>query len=222
METLVVLSPHCDDAVFGAGDFIATHPGAVVLTVFAGDPADCRLRAWDADCGFAEGNDVMARRRAEDADALACLRARPHWLPFRDDQYGRDDDTAAIAAVLEPALDAMAATTVALPLGLFHRDHTLASDAALVVAARRPGIAWLAYEDAIYRALPGDLVAARVESIRRRGFVMEAAALRSPASALKREAVARYASQLRGLASAGRAGHEDAFAPERWWHVRRA
>ena len=38
LERVVVVSPHLDDAVLGCGRFLAVHPGATVVTVFAGNP----------------------------------------------------------------------------------------------------------------------------------------------------------------------------------------
>jgi len=49
---LTVISPHLDDAVFGAGELIAAHPGAIVITAFAGIPSGDGLTGWDRDCGF--------------------------------------------------------------------------------------------------------------------------------------------------------------------------
>ena len=37
---LLVISPHLDDAVFACGRLIASHPSCVVVTVFAGLPAN--------------------------------------------------------------------------------------------------------------------------------------------------------------------------------------
>jgi LmbE family N-acetylglucosaminyl deacetylase len=223
MARLLVVSPHCDDAVFACGDLIAAHPGAVVVTLFAAAPAvgDAALRPWDADCGFHAGDDVMEVRRAEDREALAMLGARPVWLPFRDDQYGRDADVDDIAHALEAVVDATRVSTVVGPLGLFHRDHALASEATLVVQARRPALAWLAYEDAIYRRVRDDPVAARISALRRVGLRVDRADVGGrSASMLKRRAVACYRSQLRGLATRGRSGHVDAFAPESYWRLR--
>ena len=217
---VLVVSPHCDDAVFACGDFLAAHPAARVVTVFAGAPPehDTRLRGWDADCGFTDGEDVMAMRRAEDRAALALLGAHPMWLQFRDDQYGRDAGPADIAAALSVVIDASAPSIVAVPLGLFHRDHALVHEAALEVRERRPRATWLAYEDAIYRRFPGDPVRRRIDALRAAGIAVERANLGGfTASALKRRAVECYRSQLRGLGSAGRAGHTDAFAPETFW-----
>lgn len=220
---MLVVSPHLDDAVFACADLIAAHPGTRVLTVFTGGPPreDPALRAWDADCGFTAADDVMRLRRAEDRAALAVLGAEPLWLPFRDDQYGRDADAGEIADALIDAVDAVAPSIVVIPLGLFHRDHALTHEAALRVRRRRPAPSWLAYEEAIYRRFPTDPVGARMAALRAADLEVERAALGGwPASALKRRAVACYRSQLAGLATPGRAGHADAFEPERYWHLR--
>ena len=39
LDRVVIVSPHLDDAVLGCGNFMAAHPGAVVVTVFAGQSA---------------------------------------------------------------------------------------------------------------------------------------------------------------------------------------
>src|SRR5437763_1975889 len=87
--TLAVISPHLDDGVFACGEALAAHPGSVVVTVFAGMPADpSQSTDWDARCGFASAGEAVAARRAEDRTSLARLGARPHWLEFGDSQYG--------------------------------------------------------------------------------------------------------------------------------------
>ena len=49
----MVLSPHCDDAVFGCGELLADRPGSTVITVFAGRPGSgVPLTRWDAAAGF--------------------------------------------------------------------------------------------------------------------------------------------------------------------------
>ena len=70
-----IVSPHLDDAVLGCANFMAAHPGATVVTVFAGNPPEYPtdpMRKWDVQSGFAPGDDVMETRRHEDA-----RRARP-------------------------------------------------------------------------------------------------------------------------------------------------
>jgi LmbE family N-acetylglucosaminyl deacetylase len=220
---VIVVSPHCDDAVFACADFVAAHAGARVVTVFAGGPppGDTRLRPWDADCGFVHGDDVMRIRREEDRAALSLLGATPTWLRFREDQYEHDADASDIADALTEVVDTVRPSVIVVPLGLFHRDHALAHEAALRVRLRRRRPTWLAYEDAIYRRFPGDLIGARLSALRRAGIDVERVELGGrPASTLKREAMACYRSQFRGLATAGRAGHADALEPEGYWRLR--
>jgi LmbE family N-acetylglucosaminyl deacetylase len=215
---LLVISPHLDDAVLSAGGRVAAGPGAVVVTVFAGRPAaPAGLTPWDADCGFAPGEDVVGRRRREDRRALARLGARPHWLEFTDSQYGASPAPAAVAAALSGVVSRERPRRVLFPLGLFHSDHRLVSDAVLALLPLHPRIEWEAYEDVPYRTLPG-LVDEAVERLRRRGLVP----LRRVGSApppVKRRAVACYRSQLRGLGTTGRLGHGDAFRPEGYWRL---
>ena len=72
----VVISPHLDDAVFSCGDWLATHPGAIVMTVFAGVPRDGALHTeWDNRCGFADASHAILARRA------GPIRRRPSTLP---------------------------------------------------------------------------------------------------------------------------------------------
>jgi LmbE family N-acetylglucosaminyl deacetylase len=215
---VAVISPHFDDGVFGCGDLLAMWPGAIVVTVFAGrPPAYGALTAWDAAAGFGEGDDVVAARREEDRAALAHLGATAAWLDFCDSQYAQPVTAEAIAVTLAETLPGLAPAAVIAPLGLFHSDHRLASDASL--AARRcREVAWLLYEDAIYRRLPG-LVAERLAHLARAGIEVAPAEVGGVPSPRKRAAVACYVSQLRALSRPGSAGYDDAFAPERYWTV---
>jgi LmbE family N-acetylglucosaminyl deacetylase len=216
---VVAVSPHCDDAVFSCGDFLAAYPGGLVVTIFAGRPADeCAVTPWDASAGFATGDDPIGVRRCEDRAALSAIGASPEWLDFRDRQYGQSPSTATVAEAITPFVSE--ASLVLVPLGLFHSDHRLASDAALAVArGLRPLGCWLAYEDAIYRRM-SRLRRERLAQLRAAGLALHPVARPlAPASARKRRAVACYRSQLRALAAAGRPGYEDVFAPERFWRI---
>jgi LmbE family N-acetylglucosaminyl deacetylase len=213
------LSPHLDDAVFSCGEVIASMPHAVVATVFAGrPPGESAPTSWDVQCGFADGDDVIGARRFEDRQALDTLGAEPMWLDFCDDQYGRTPSADALAETIAGLLAAWQPHAVFSPLGLFHSDHRRTSDAALSVMTRFPVIEWHAYEDAIYRRLPG-LVDQRIASIRQAGFEAQQAglAITPLAHELKCRAIACYRSQLRALAT--RRGHEDALRPEAYWHI---
>jgi LmbE family N-acetylglucosaminyl deacetylase len=81
LERVVVVSPHLDDAVLGCGRLLAAHPGATVITLYAGAPStypDPPTR-WDQVAGFGPGDDVLAARKDEDRAALAELGATPVW-----------------------------------------------------------------------------------------------------------------------------------------------
>jgi LmbE family N-acetylglucosaminyl deacetylase len=217
---LLVISPHLDDAALSCGELIAAHPGARVLSVFAGVPrARGLLTEWDQASGFRSSAQAMRARRAEDRAALAALEARPRWLEFLDAQYGATPGVAQLARALAPQLRRRGAAAILFPLGLFHSDHRLAADAALSLFQRDPQPHWYAYEDALYRRVPGALQA-RLAALARLRIELTPAPFAFRAAAAKRRALRCYASQLRALATPGRPGHADALAPERYWQVR--
>ncbi len=220
----LVVSPHLDDAVFGCGAWLAAHPGAVVVTVFAGVPPDGGVRTdWDARCGFASAAEALEARRDEDRRALALLDARPRWLAFCDSQYDATPTVETVADALVDAIDELAPSIALIPLGLFHSDHRLVHDASVAALRRssRATRAWF-YEDALYRAGPG-LLQARLGELA--GAGMRATPARAedgfaPAGAddarRKALAVRAYASQLRAF---GPGGYDDTAAPERCWRL---
>lgn len=221
-ECRLFVSPHLDDAVFACGQWIASSNRPTVVTVFAGSPpAGAPLTPWDRECGFGDGDDVMALRRREDRAALDRLSATPIWLDFRDDQYGEPRTAHAIADALARVIERVEASAIHVPLGIFHSDHRLGSDAALTLAGRFASLAWHVYEDAVYRRIAG-AVDERMQLLRERGFVLErcAPALVPAAAVRKREAVACYRSQLRALGT--RNAHDDMYAPEGHWRLSRA
>jgi LmbE family N-acetylglucosaminyl deacetylase len=220
---LAVVSPHLDDAVLGCGALLAAHPGAAVITVMAGRPPPRHgVTLWDAACGFGPDDDVVAVRRAEDRDALSLLGANPVWLDLTDAQYGHSPSPAEVRDQLGRALEGLAAPMVLLPLGLYHSDHALVSEAALDLIPAFPAAIFFAYEEAIYRRMEG-LVDEALARLRRRGIAAAAAAF--PVTPLhlerKRRALHCYRSQLRGLTASGRVGYEDAFSPERYYNLSR-
>src|SRR5579885_1807474 len=114
---LVVISPHCDDAVFACGCLLEAHPGSTVVTVFAGSPpAGHAITEWDRAAGFEAADDVLGIRRAEDASALALLDARPVWLNFCDSQYGQTPSRDAISTALSDILDRVPGENLLVPL----------------------------------------------------------------------------------------------------------
>jgi LmbE family N-acetylglucosaminyl deacetylase len=218
--TLAVISPHLDDGVLSCGDLLAGRPGSVVVTAFAGRPsAYPSLTGWDERAGFEAGADVVAARRLEDERALSVLGAHPCWLDLPDPQYGSKPTRRDLAAALAAAVDEALPEVVVMPLGLFHDDHILTSDASLDVLRQRPSLVWLVYADAIYRRLP-DLVDRRLQALGDSGLVLNEVRVPSGiASHQKRRAVACYRSQISALARSWDGGVSDAFELERYWQV---
>jgi LmbE family N-acetylglucosaminyl deacetylase len=173
LARIVVVSPHFDDAVQGAGYVLAGHPGSTVLTVMAGRPPAYpdEPSEWDARGGFVAGDDVVALRRDEDAAALAVLGAEHRWLELSDHQYLPREEwyqPEDVAPLLLAALDDLAPTAVFIPFGLGNPDHDVVHRAARLLLDERPGWAWFCYEDAGYCHLPG-LLAWRVSGLFRAG-----------------------------------------------------
>ena len=207
---MIAISPHLDDVVLGCAGLVASHPGTVVVTVAAGRPGPHALTEWDRRCGFGEGDDVVGARRREDEAALKLLGARPVWLDFLDGQYGPPPPHAELVAAIKRAMDG--AKTVASPLGLFHNDHLVTARACYDVARQRNGVSWLVYEDAIYRATTGQTEEA-LAALKAGGLGLRD--VHVPDSPTKRQAIERYASQVRGLAGL----LDDAYRPERYWSL---
>lgn len=217
---VLVVSPHLDDAVFSCGCVLASHPGATVVTVFAGDqPRGQSLTEWDRDCGFAPSDDVMRMRRAEDETALKLLAANAVWLAFTDAQYGPAPPVEAIAQALRAEIERAQPDTLLFPLGLFHSDHHVTHAAVLQLLPHAPFTAY-GYADALYRRLDRRLEE-RLSALQQAGWTTRQATLpeADDAPALKARAVQCYRSQLVGLATPGRPGHADIELPEAYWQV---
>ena len=209
-----------DDAALSAGNFLAGCHRPVLLTVFAGAPARYGpLTEWDALCGFADGDDVVAARREEDRKAAAALGATARWLAFLDSQYRSkpplvDDVAVEIAAVAKEA----SADTIAFPLGILHEDHCLTHDAcATLLCEQRDLVAnWVAWADVPYRSRSSQHVRERLESLQRQGFQLSPSEFSMTEE--KRAALDAYASQVVGL---GVPAMRDAERPEQLFVVSR-
>jgi LmbE family N-acetylglucosaminyl deacetylase len=220
----VVVSPHLDDAVLGCGAFLATHPGATVITVFTRGPevSPDPPTSWDALAGFAAGDDVLGARKREDAAALAVVGATPVWLDHWEHQYlERPDWVGADAVVdsLEAAVRAARPTMVLVPFGLANPDHDVTHEAALAVRDRMPEVPWLCYEDTGYKHIPG-MLAWRISQLFRRGLWPTPVAIPIEAGrAAKDEAVACYRSQLLALEADWHLGPKLEASPEQCWRL---
>lgn len=188
-----MVSPHLDDAVLSCGRLLAGNPGALVVTVLAGDPGDWNEQtSWDATCGYGPGVDVVEARRREDTDALAVVGARPVWLDLLDQQYRAGpippaEIADAVAAVLPEGVPVVG------PLGLIHDDHRAVADALDLVRRRDPGREWWAYADIPYEGRCDG------EDLRRSAGLEPGTPAPLGDPARKQAAIRRYRSQIRGL-----------------------
>jgi LmbE family N-acetylglucosaminyl deacetylase len=220
LQRLLIISPHCDDAVLSCGGVLQSHPGSIVVTVFAGtQPAGQPLTEWDQASGFQPGDDVMAHRRTEDHRALSLLGSYPVWLGFHDSQYqvpaSREDIRQALCAVIK----VVRPHVLFLPWGLFHSDHIITHEAGMDLRRSVSEYSWFLYEEAPYRRIPG-LLTDRLARTRNAGLRIKRVRLGTFGTAgRKATALACYRSQLRALTTPGRPGFLDAFEEERYWYI---
>jgi LmbE family N-acetylglucosaminyl deacetylase len=204
LDRIVVVQPHFDDGVMGAGHVLGTYPGSTCITVMGGPPPayPSPPTEWDSLGGFVDGDDVVAMRVEEDRAALAVMAAVPVRLRFVDHQYLSKDQRASAAEVadeLGAAIDAAGPTAVFVPMGLANPDHALVHEAALRVRDDRTGLTWFAYEDAGYKHLPG-LLAWRVATLFKSGLWPTPAMVPvEPDAERKHRAFACYRSQVAPL-----------------------
>ena len=164
VRRVLVFSPHFDDAAMGAGHLLLAHPGATVVTVFAGPPARYpdEPTEWDALGGFRAGDDVVAdpahrgRCRAGGARRRAPL-ARVRRPPVPDARGNGRRRRQMVPAMTRGdrrgAADRGRGCRWASPTPTTWRPTT----PALLVAATRPDLTWFGYEDAGYKHIPGML-----------------------------------------------------------------
>lgn len=124
-QRVVAVSPHPDDAVFSIGAVLAEAAAAgldiVNVTVFAGDPTSTELPgSWDRHSRFASAGAAARVRRREDERACRAIGIQPHWLAFRDEQYG-DKRTGVWEAIAPLLIDAAMILIPGFPLR--HPDH---------------------------------------------------------------------------------------------------
>jgi LmbE family N-acetylglucosaminyl deacetylase len=170
MKPLLVISPHLDDAVLSVGEVIAAHDDVVVATVFAGNhPSPHLLTAYDKTTGFDTSQAAMERRRGEDVRAMHVLDATPMHGDFLDQQYGVEQDRAAIHTWVKELADD--ADDVLVPLGIMHPDH-LVVGAETREATRFHDNVWM-YEELPYRVQYPENVAASMAVMRKDGWTME-------------------------------------------------
>ncbi len=209
IRTLVV-SPHLDDAVFSAGEFLASRPESVVVTMLAGAPDPPVVTEWDTDSGFASSQESLEARWREDEAALAELHALPVHLGFLDGQY-EPADIVEMAGALRDVVDEHRPDVVVGPLGVHHDDHERVRDAVLAADLDVPLYLYADLPYSCYRAR--DAWRARL-AIRRRGFSLRRESLSGGACDLKTAAVRCYPTQVKQFEL------NKILVPERFWRVR--
>ncbi|MCU1427813.1 MAG: hypothetical protein JWL83_1813 [Actinomycetia bacterium] len=227
LDRIVVVSPHLDDAVLGTGRLLARHPGATVITVFAGTPPAYPdpMREWDVQSGFGPGDDVMAARLDEDRAAMEVLDATPVWLDFVEYSYRPGNKPVSPKEIVGDLADAIAAlepTVVLAPFGLANPDHDTTHRACMLARedARLATSAWWCYEDTGYKHIPG-MLAWRVSKLFTSTlWPTPIAAPIDPISDRKDKAVQCYPSQLRALEEDWHLSVKLAApAPEQYWKL---
>lgn len=208
IRTLVV-SPHLDDAVFSAGEFLATRPESVVVTMLAGAPEPPQVTTWDTGCGFASSQESLEERRAEDEAALAELDAVPVHLDFLDGQY-EPSDIVEMAQAVRDIVDEHRPDMVVGPLGVRHDDHQRVRDAVLAADLDVPLYLYADLPYSSYR--PRDAWRARL-AIRRRGFSLRSDPMGGGACDRKAAAVRCYPTQVKHF------DIDKILVPERFWRV---
>ena len=202
--SLLVVSPHLDDAVLSAGQVIAGWPGPTVLTLCTGVPEHQpeRLTTFDANCGFASALDAMAHRRMEDQGAMAGVGASAHHAGLLDQQYrdGADYDVDMGVAALLGVLALTGAEVLLGPLGLVHPDHDGAAEVVRqVLCHHRTDLQAWVYEDHPSSVLHPESVPLKLEWWRLMGFTPVLDFLGTGPIDAKEHAVRKYRSQLWAL-----------------------
>lgn len=166
MKKILLISPHFDDAVLSAGQYMADRPDCEVVTVFGGFPLtpDRVQTPYDEKCGFKNAEDAVAERQRENDRALALLEATAINLDFPDSQYetqfGNKVTTGEITSVLQSIIDEGDYEFIMAPLGLGHPDHIKTTEAVMKLKTDLPIYLW---EDLPLRVVEPYLVPPRLE-----------------------------------------------------------
>lgn len=135
MKKVLLISPHFDDAILSAGQFMADRADTEVLTIFGGVSKNIELTPYDEKCGFKSSKEAIESRRYEDREATAMLNATSVHLDFLDNQYKKyekeldqkTEDIKISNAILK-LLEAGDYEFIMAPVGLGHPDHIRVGD----------------------------------------------------------------------------------------------
>lgn len=164
MNKILVISPHFDDAILSAGQFMSERSDAEVVTVFGGFPmVPERVNTpYDKKCGFNNARDAVVARRLENDEATALLGAVAINLNFTDSQYGVKVELNSIIDKLQELVDNNDYEFIMGPIGLGHPDHILVTEAVLSINTELPIYLW---EDLPLRVVEPELVYPRLQDL---------------------------------------------------------
>jgi LmbE family N-acetylglucosaminyl deacetylase len=216
--SLLVISPHIDDAVLSCEALLKYARDVHVLTIFGGDaPIGAPMLEWDLECGFSVGINVMEARRKEDTQALTKLGATPLWSEELQEGYRTEPaDLDRLTTLITDTIDTTSPSHFMFPLGLKHHDHLLVAAAGAAAARARPVPTSFVYAERPYSSAKPRIVSKRLSELSASGA--EFAKERLPRGVRRgdRSAILCYPTQLRGLRmSALRIG----IFPERYWRI---
>lgn len=164
MNKILLVSPHFDDAILSAGQFMADRPDTVVLTVFGGFPknADEVHSPYDEKSGFKNAQEAVEARRWEDNMAVSMLKGTAIHLDFPDSQYGEHSSLPNITSEIQRILDAGEYEGIYAPIGLDHPDHEIVTLAVTSLITDLPIVLW---EDLPTRVVYPEQVPERLRQI---------------------------------------------------------
>lgn len=215
MKKALLISPHFDDAVLSAGQFMAERPDCEVVTVFAGLPIapDGVQTPYDLKCGFDNARNAVGARILENDHALALLQATTINLEFADSQYKTVVYFDDIVRELQEIVDDGDYEMIMGPVGLGHPDHVMTTDAIMRLNTDLPIYLW---EDLPIRVVEPEIVPERLQKVM--NFDLPLDKLWQPATtgdkmAKKIRAMLCYKSQI----NTGILDPYLMYVPERFW-----
>lgn len=215
MMKVLLVSPHFDDAILSAGQFMADRADTEVVTVFGGFPTNAPtvVTPYDQKCGFQNALQAVSARRIENNEATALLEATSLELEFTDSQYNEPTTVEAVTAALQELINKNDYEFVMAPLGLGHPDHLLVSEAVMRLETNRKVYLW---EDLPLRVVEPELVFERTQQLNLIPSLMMKPATTGDKMAKKIRAMLCYKSQV----GTGILDPYLMYVPERFWRFK--
>lgn len=214
MRKVLLISPHYDDAVLSAGQFMAGRPDTEVLTLFNWRGTSASVQTtYDAKCGFDNADDAVHARQRENNEALALLQATSLELNLPDSQYDNSgqSDEYIVNRILELVLvdEEHEYEFMLAPLGLAHPDHEQAHRVGFILR-KELGIPIYFWEDMPIRVVEPGLVYEKLKKLKNN---MELLSPGTGPIADKIRALSCYKSQI----GTGILDPYIMYVPERFW-----